>query len=156
MRSLRVVTVIAALVFLGVVSAGVFAQDTTDKAVTVTGILEKAECPLSEEKAKQYKAIDLSEGREVFRSLYELFDDTQMDALKAALGVREGRDDRPDRPRYLMQVVVFEKAECPLTEKQLEALKKLSNERGSWEQAREIYTEEQNEEFGKIFQRRSR
>ena len=134
MKFSRVVTVFAALVMLLVCAGTVFSQEekkeVTEKATTIVDILKKAECPLTEEQAKQLKELDLSEGREAFRSLYELFDDTQVEALKKALGTRPGRNDNPDRPRYLFQVILFEKAECPLTEKQLEELKALPNERG--------------------------
>ena len=155
MNSRRVITVIVALTALLIVTGTVFPQSETKEipVVTIDTLLKKAECPLTEKQAKQLKELKLSEGREVFRTIYEMFDEKQMDALKKALGTRPGRNDRPDRPRYLMQVVVFQKAECPLTEDQLKKLKELPNERGSWEKAQEIYTEKQNEELGKIFRR---
>ncbi|MFC1509986.1 hypothetical protein ACFL60_09945 [Candidatus Omnitrophota bacterium] len=155
MNSRKVITVIVALIALLIAAGTVFPQSETKEipVVTIDTILNKAECPLTEKQAEQFKKLDLSEGREVIRTLYEMFDEKQMEALKKALGNRPGRNDRPDRPRYLMQVVVFQKAECPLTEDQLKKLKELPNDSSSREQAREIYTEKQNEEMGKIFRR---
>ncbi|MFC1694258.1 hypothetical protein ACFL1R_12210 [Candidatus Latescibacterota bacterium] len=147
--------VIVALIALLIVAGTAFPQSETKEipVVTIDTILNKAECPLTEKQVEQFKELVLSEGREVFRTIYEMFDEKQMEALKKTLGTLPGRNDRPDRPRYLMQVVVFQKAECPLTEDQLKELKELPNERGSWEKAQEIYTEKQIEELGKIFRR---
>jgi len=156
MQVLRIgiaIVVIAAF-FVGTGTA--FSQESSDTQITVASILAKADCPLTKEQQKQLDDMDMEGGWEVFRTLNGMFDDTQTEALKKVLGTRPGRNDRPDRPRYLMQVVIFEKAGCPLTAGQLEKLLKLPNERGSSEAAREIYTEKQSEEMGKIFRNRQR
>ena len=153
LRTLIAIVVIAAF-FVG--TGTVYSQESSDTKITVASILTKADCPLTKEQKKQLDDLDLSGGREVFQTLNSMFTDAQTEAFKKALGTRPGRDDRPDRPRYLMQVVIFEKAGCPLTSGQLEKLLKLPNERGSSESAREIYTEKQNEEMGKIFRNRQR
>ena len=147
---------VVCVLWTGTVLSQSATKESTEKAVTVADILDNAGCPLTEAQKKSLKELDLSAGREAFGTLYEMFDEKQYEALKKALGTRPGRDDRPDRPRYLMQVIVFEKEKCPLTQKQLTELLALPNERGSFQQAREIYTEAQNEAFGKIFGNRTR
>jgi len=160
MKPSRIITALLVLVVLIMWTGTALSQDekkeSAETAVTVAGILDNADCPLTETQIKSLKELDLSAGREAFRSLYEIFEEKQYEAFKEALGTRPGRDDRPDRPRYLMQVIIFEKEKCPLTQKQLTELLALPNERGSFQQAREIYTETQNEALGKIFRNRNR
>ena len=126
-------------------------KEAVEKAVTVGDILKQAKCPLTDEQVKKLKDLDLSQGREAFQALYAIFDEKQTEALKKILGARPGRDGGPETPRYLMQLVLFEKTGCPMTEKQLEALKALPQERGSWQKMQEIFTEKQNGEMQKIF-----
>ena len=82
--------------------------------------------------------------------MYQMFDEKQLEALKNTLGTRPGRNDRPDTPRFLFQAILFENAGCPLTEKQLEELKALPNERGSWQRMGDIYNEKQREEMQRL------
>ena len=88
MNSRRVITVIVALTALFVMTGTAFPQNKTKEipVVTVDTILNKAECPLTEKQAEQFKKLDLSGGREVFRTLYEMFDEKQMEALKKPVG----------------------------------------------------------------------
>ena len=160
MKPSRIITALLMLVVLIIWAGTVLSQEakkeSAEKAVTIAGILDNAKCPLTETQIKTLKELDLSAGREAFGPVYEMFEEKQYEALKEALGTRPGRDDSPDRPRYLMQVILFEKENCPLTQKQLTELLALPNERGSFQQAREIYTEAQNEAFAKIFPNRNR
>ena len=126
-------------------------KEAVDKTVTVGDILKQAKCPLTDEQVKKLKDLDLSQGREAFQALYAIFDEKQTEALKKILGARPGRDGGPETPRYVMQLVLFEKGGCPLTDKQLEALKALPQERGSWQKMQEIFTEKQNGEMQKVF-----
>ena len=154
MKSSRIITVFLALsVLLVWTDTGLSQQEkkeSAEKPVIIADILKKAGCPLTETQVKTLKELDLSAGREAFRTLYEIFDEKQFEALKEALGTSPGRDDRPDRPRYLYQVILLEKAQCPLTAKQLEELKALPLERGSWQKMNEILTEKQQEEMQKL------
>ena len=155
MKSSGVVTVFAIIVALCLWTGTAVSQgekkEAGDKAVTVADIVKQAKCPLTDEQAKKLNELDLSQGREAFQALYGIFDEKQTEALKKALGARPGRDGGPETPRYLMQLVLFEKAGCPLTGKQLEALKALPQERGSWQKMRKIFTDKQNEEMQKVF-----
>ena len=122
-RIMFVFTLAAALVFAGTA----FAQDNP---VTVASILTAAKCPLTDAQKKQYDSIDFTQGFQGYQTLNELFTDAQNDALKAKLGTQPGRNDRPDRPRYLMQVVMFEKAGCPFTDSQIKKLMALPQGQG--------------------------
>lgn len=126
-----------------------------DKTVTVAGILKQAKCPLTEAQAKQLKDLDLSTGREAYQTLNTMFDETQLAALKKALGTSPGRSGGPETPRYLRQVVVFEKAGCPLMGTQLTALLALEPGQGSREQMNTILTDPQKEAMAKMMPRRS-
>ena len=155
MKSSGAVTVCAIIVALCLWAGTAVSQGekkvAVDKPVTVADILKQAKCPLTNEQVKKLKDLDLSQGREAFQSLYGIFDEKQTEALKKALGTRPGRDNGPETPRYLMQLVLFEKAGCPLTGKQLEALKALPQESGSYQKMQEIFTDKQKEEMQKIF-----
>lgn len=155
MKSSRVITVCAVIALLILGTSIAIAQDkkndASDKSVIVADILKKAECPLTEEQMKQLKNLDLSQGRESFQTLYKIFDEKQLEVLKKTLGTRPGRNDRPETPRFLLQIVLFEKAGCPLTEKQLEALKALPMDQSARQKANEIYTDKQKAEMQKIY-----
>ncbi|MBN1294333.1 MAG: hypothetical protein JXB48_21030 [Candidatus Latescibacteria bacterium] len=154
MKSMKLITGTIVFVMILIRAGMAFSQDTSTKAgdnpVTVAEILKNAKCPLTETQVQTLNDIDLSAGRETFRILFGLFDEKQLDALKSALGTRPGRNNGPDFPRYLYQVVVLNKAKCPLTEKQVEELKALPMERGSWERMNEILTEKQQDEMEKL------
>jgi len=135
-------------------SAGIALAQTDDKPVTVADILKEAKCPLTEAQAKQLKDLDMSQGRAVFQTLNDLFDEKQTEALKKALGTRAGRNGGPDRPRYLTQAIVFEKAGCPLTQKQLKALLAIEPGQGSRDAMNAVLTDKQKEEMQKVMPRR--
>jgi hypothetical protein len=158
MKSSGLVTACAFIALIALWSDSVIPQEVkkeaADKAITVTDILKKAECPLTEAQTKQLKDLDLTKGREVFQTLFGMFDQKQTEALKKALGTRPGTNDRPDTPRYLFQVVIFEKTQCPITEKQLEALKALPMDSSARDKMNEILTDKQKEEMQKLFSTR--
>lgn len=154
MRKTSVVWVVCSIMLMAFCAGTAFSQDAAEKAVTLADILKAASCPLTADQTKKLAALDLTKGREAFQGLNEMFDEKQTAALKAALGARPGRDGGPESPRYLMQMVVFEKAKCPLTAKQLAALKALPNERGAFQQMNEILTDPQKEAMQKVFPRR--
>jgi|GEM_PF-2603090 len=144
MKLSRIMTVFVAIVLLAAFAVTAYSQD--DKTVTIAGILKDAKCPLTDKQVKQYSDLDFSQGFQVFRELYEMFSDDQNDALKEALGTQPGRNDRPERPRNMMQVVMFEKADCPLTVSQLKKLKEIPQARGRGvgsEAMMDILTDEQ-------------
>ena len=78
-----------------------------------------------------------------------MFDEKQMKALKDKLGVMPSRNDRPERPRSLFQLIVLEKEGVPLTVKQVNDIKNLSMEQGGFRQMNEILTEAQREAYAK-------
>jgi hypothetical protein len=152
-RNLALLTV--AVVFaLFTVGAGMVMAQGTDKPVTLESVLKAAGAPLTAEQATKIKDLDLSQGRAAFQPINQMFTEQQTDALKKALGAQPGRNNGPERPRYLTQLIVFEKAQCPLTEKQLAALKALPNEQGSREKQNEIFTDKQREAMQKFLPRR--
>jgi hypothetical protein len=140
-----------ALTFLW--TAAVMAQ-TEDKPVTLQSILKAAGVPLTDEQTKKVNDLDLTKGREAFQGFNDMFTEKQMEALKKALGTRPGRDNGPETPRYITQLVVFEKSNCPLTEKQLTAMVALPNERGSYQKVNDLLTDKQKEAWQKIMPRR--
>ena len=146
------IAVTIALVFVGAVAA--YSQGT-DNPVTVASILKTAGCALTADQTKKLADLDVSAGREAFQTINSMFTEPQVTALKKALGASPGRNDGPERPRYLTQVIIFEKGKCPLTEKQLTALIALPNERGSNAQATAIYNDKQKAEMAKIYPNRS-
>lgn len=155
MRPSRVVWVVCIVIVAAVLSAGAaFTQQTADKPVTVGDILKKAGCPLTADQTKKIADLDLSQGFQAFRGIYEIFDEKQTAALKKELGTRPGRNGGPETPRNLMQLIVFEKEKCPLTEKQLEAMKKIEPGQGSYQQMTDLYTDKQKEAMQKIMPRR--
>ncbi len=122
----------------------VFSAD--NDPVTVGAILDAAGCPLT---GAQQKSIDeLKPGesmRETIGQIYGMFDGKQDAALKEALGTMPSRNDRPERPRSLFQLIVLEKEGVPLTEKQVSDIKNLSLEQGGYRQMNEMLTDAQRE-----------
>jgi len=145
---------VCCMVLLAFCAGAAFSQEAADKPVTLGEILKAASCPLTAEQTKKLAELDLTKGREAFQGLNAMFDEKQTAALKAALGARPGRDNGPESPRYVMQLVLFEKSKCPLTVKQVAALKALPNERGAFQQMGEILTDAQKEAMQKVFPRR--
>jgi len=154
MKSSRV-TLACAIVAVLFLSVGIALSQPADKAVTVAGILKQAKCPLTEAQAKQLKDLDMSTGREAYQTLNSMWDEKQLDALKKALGTSPARNNRPETPRYLRQVVIFEKGGCPLMETQLTALLAIPQGQGSRDQMNTILTDPQKEIMQKMMPRRS-
>ncbi|MHB9027625.1 MAG: hypothetical protein ACYC9O_02530 [Candidatus Latescibacterota bacterium] len=154
MRRSRVLLTAVAAIALFALGMGVALAQGTDKPVTVATILKAAGSPLTAEQATKIKDLDTTQGFQAFRAINEMFTEQQTAALKKELGTQPGRNNGPERPRYLTQVIVFEKAQCPVTEKQLAALKALPNEQGSREKQNEIFTDKQREAMQKFFPRR--
>ena len=142
-------TILVLAVLFAVFSAStVFSAD--NDPVTVTSILKAAKCPLTEEQQKKIADIKPGENmREVWQNIYGMFDEKQMKALKDKLGVMPSRDDRPERPRSLFQLIVLEKEGVPLTEKQVNDIKNMSMEQGGFRQMNEMLTEAQSEAYAK-------
>ena len=87
--------------------------------------------------------------REVYQKIYDMFDEKQMATLKAKLGVMPSRNDRPERPRSLFQLIVLEKEGVPLTEKQVNDIKNLSMDQGGFRQINENLTDAQRKAYSK-------
>jgi len=103
-------------------------------------------------KEQQKKIADILSGeitRENMNSIYDVFDEKQINALKDKLGAMPSRGDRPERPRFLLQLVILEKEGIPLTEKQVNDIKNLSMDQGGFRQMNEILTEAQREAYAK-------
>ena len=83
------------------------------------------------------------------RDMNGMFDEKQTKALIDKLGSMPSRGDRPERPRSLFQIVIFEKEKCPLTEKQVAEMQKVTMDRESFRKIMEIYTDEQQEAMRK-------
>jgi hypothetical protein len=129
-------------------------QPAADKPVTLADILKNAGCPLTADQAKKIAELDLSKGREAFQGINAMFDEKQMTALKKELGTRAGRNGGPETPRYLTQLIVFEKGKCPLTQKQLAAIMKIEPGQGSYQQVNDLLTDAQKAEMQKVMPRR--
>ena len=141
-------TLILAIIFAVLSMTTGFSAD--NDPVTVTSILKAAKCPLTKEQQKKIADILSSEiTRETRNSIYDIFDEKQMNALKDKLGAMPSRGDRPERPRSLFQLIILEKEKVPLTEKQVNDIKNLSMDQGGFRQMNEILTEAQSEAYAK-------
>ena len=145
-----VMCVVTVSFVLFIAGAGL-AQDS--KTVTIAEILKNAKCPLTDDQAKTVKEFKLGGGFESFRVLGELFNEKQDAALKEVLGVQQGRDGGPERPRFLFFVVIFENEGCPFTEAQIKEIKALPEGREGFEKMRDIFTEEQGGIMQEMFNR---
>ena len=129
-------------------AATVYAAD--NDPVTLSGILKDAKCPLTDDQMKILDAIKPGENmRETMRDMNGMFDEKQTKALIDKLGSMPSRGDRPERPRSLFQIVILEKEKCPLTEKQVEEMNKVTMDREAFRKIMEIYTDEQQEAMQK-------
>ena len=146
-------TVIFAVIALIAVSCGRKEMAQKKGSNTIAGILQNAKCPLSEDQEKRLKEIKPGGGREAFRGIYDIFDDKQLNALKAVFGSSPGRDGGPERPRFLFFAVMFENAGCPMSEAQLQAMKELPQGREGFEKMREVFNEKQSEVLQGMFNR---
>lgn len=156
MKRASVVWIVLSILAVSVLTVAVASaqQAGTDKPVTLADILKKAGCPLTAEQTKKIADLDLTKGREAFQGINEMFDEKQTAALKKELGTRQGRNGGPETPRYVTQLIVLEKGKCPLTEKQLEALKKIEPGQGSYQAMNDLLTDKQKEEMQKVMPRR--
>ena len=127
------------------------AQD--DGMVRVAGVLDAANCPLTKAQADKLKEFKPGMERGAFRTLYEVFDEKQTEALKKAFGSSPGRDGGPERPRYLFFAILFENAGCPLTGAQLDKIKAFPAGQGAFQQMQDILTEQQGELLQGMFNR---
>lgn len=147
----RVFTVLTACILIFILAASAYAQD--DKPALIKDLLKEAKCPLNEEQEKELKEFKLGGGPEIFQNLSELFDEKQTEALKEILGTFPGFEGRPESPRMLFFVVIFENEGCPFTRAQIKQIKELPEGREAFEKMREIYSEEQNELLQDMFNR---
>ena len=120
---------------------------------TISGILKEANCPINGEQEKRLKEFNPSGDRSAFQTVYEIFNEKQIAALKEAFGSSPGRDGGPEMPRYLFFAVIFENEGCPFTEAQLQKIKALPGGRGAFQQMQEIFTEQQNEIMKSMYNR---
>lgn len=154
MKKSSVLCMVISMFTLSILLTGVVMAQTEDKPVTLESILKAAGVPLTAEQVQKVKDLDLTKGRAAFQGFNDMFTEKQMEALKKALGTRPGRNNGPETPRYITQLVVFEKSGCPLTEKQLAAMVALPNEQGSYQKVNDILTDTQKEVWQKVMPRR--
>jgi len=152
MRSARTLMVFLLLGLLIVSCAAKNAGKGGD-ANSIAGILATAGSPLSADQVKQLKDFKPGGDRGAFRAIYDVFNDKQLNALKASYGSSPGRDGGPERPRFLFFAVIFENAGCPLTGEQLQAMKALPNERGAFRQVRDLLNDKQGDVLEGMFNR---
>ena len=152
MRPVRLITIFAIVALFVNFCAGA-KKLQKEGTVSINDILKEAQCPLSKDQENKLKAFKPSGGRGSFVALYEIFDEKQTIALKEVLGSSPGRGGETERPRLLFFAVLFENENCPLTEAQLKALRALPNERGAFQQMRDILTEKQSGLLQSMFNR---
>jgi hypothetical protein len=143
--------VVIALLMVGV---GVVMAQGADKPVTVASILKAAGSPITEEQATKIKDLDTSQGFQAFRAINEMFTEKQTAALKKELGSRPGRNGGPETPRFVTQMILLEKAQCPITEKQLASLKALPADQSGFREMNDLLTDTQKEAMQKLMPRR--
>jgi hypothetical protein len=124
--------------------------------VTVAGILNAAECPLTDAQMTKLKEFQLAGtgGMAGIRDLYGMFTEIQMTAFKTKLGVIPARNNSPEQPRSLFQVIILENEGMPLTEMQVASIKSLPTDRSGFGDTSEIYTEAQRTAIQKYFRNR--
>lgn len=138
------------LIFEGTISAQ---EEKEEKTVTIADILKKAECPLTEEQEKKLKEFKLGGDPEAFRTMYDVFNEKQMEALKKALGTFPGFQGGPETPRFLFFAIIFENEGQPFTESQLVKIKNLPEGPEAFEEMQNIFTTEQSEIMQNMFNR---
>ena len=112
--------------FLTLVTAPSFADTPSDSTVTVASVLKAAECPLTEQQVQTLASIKIGLGfMDIYKVLYETFNDEQKAALIKALGPWQRYGEWLKTPRYIILVVMFENYTYPLTQKQVLRLKEL-------------------------------
>ncbi len=151
-KSLAICT--AAVFCLSILWIGIASAQGTDKPVTLATILKAAGAPLTAEQTGKIKDLDMTEGFTAFRAINEMFTEQQTAALKKELGARPGRNGGPETPRFVTQLILFEKAQCPITEKQLASLKALPADQSSFRGINDLLTDKQKEAMEKFFPRR--
>lgn len=144
MKSPRIIVIMVAGAFLALLAANsVLAQQTGDKPVSIAGILKAASVPLTVEQAAKLKDFTFESGGAGFQAMAGLFDEKQTAALGKVLGTRPGRSGGPERPRALMQLIILEKAGCPLTQAQVDKIKALPADQSSTQNITDLLTETQ-------------
>jgi hypothetical protein len=155
MRCARIITVFSLTAFFVMLTTMAFSQDkkaaATDKPVTVGEILKTAKCPLTTDQAKQLKELKPGMERSALAPIYQMFDEKQITALKEALGSQPGRNGGADRPRNLIQTIMFENAGCPFTESQIVKIKEIAPGQGSREAMMAFLTDRQKETMQGMF-----
>jgi len=151
MKKSSIICMVISLFALSVLWTSVVMAQATDKPVTLATILKAAGVPLTADQDKKLKDIDITQGRAAFQGINAMFTDKQTEALKAALGSRPGRNNGPETPRYINQLIILEKAACPLTDKQVAALKALPNETGANQKVMDLLNDKQKEAYQKAF-----
>lgn len=111
----------------------------------ITQALEDANCALTESQLEQLKEIQ--QGREFFRTMMDILDDKQREALRNSSAMR-----------LMFIAPALENAGCPLTESQIEQIKALPPGRGqeSREKMMDILNDDQKEVLENARERRRR
>jgi hypothetical protein len=148
------ICMMAAIFVLFALGTGIVLAQGTDKPVTVATLLKAAGAPLTEEQVTKIKDLDTTQGFQAFRAINEMFTEQQTAALKKELGTRPGRNGGPETPRFVTQMILLEKAQCPITEKQLASLKALPADQSNFQAVNELLTDTQKEAMQKMMPRR--
>lgn len=103
-----------------------YADTQQDSTVTVASILKDAECPLSEQQVKTLKSIKIGLGfMEIYKTLYEMFNDEQKAALIETLGPWQRYGDWLETPRFIIFIIMCENYGYPFTKMQVQRVKEL-------------------------------
>ena len=150
MKSSKLAVFCSAVVMIVLVAGSVVAQDDI---VTVSSILNAADAPLTDEQAETLKELKLGGDMQIFMELGTMFTDEQTKALKDKLGVMEGFGGGGEQIAHLFNVVIFENEGCPLTESQVEKLKKVDFAAGpgAFEEMQEIFNDKQGAVMQEMF-----
>ena len=152
MKRLKLIPIFLTLALFVSFCAGA-KKASKEEANTISGILKNAGCPLTNDQAKQLNEFKPGGDPGAFRTMFELFDEKKTEALKEVFGSSPGRDGGQERPRFLFFAIMFENQGCSFTGEQLEKIKALPNDRGAFEQMKEIFTEKQSEVMQSMFNR---
>ncbi len=125
MRVWRLLFFIA--VCLALTSAPISASSRADSVVTVAGVLEAADYPLSQEQANTFGSIKIGDSFfDIYELLYDTLREEQKTALVEWLGPWQGYGGRWHKtPRYLHWIILLENNGCPVTQSQVHDLKQL-------------------------------
>ena len=142
MKSISRSVIFAMFIFLLVLKGAALTEETkrpgrVSHLRKMHQVLKKAECPLTDAQIEQIKALE--KGPDFREKLHEILDEEQVKALQDAPKKRPGRVS----PLRMMHQTL-KKAECPLSDAQIEQIKALEKGPDFREQMHEILNDEQN------------